>query len=154
MTAKLATLSDPKSRHPTRITLSGVRKKYEGKRRIVALADVNLEIATGQTLRAYLHTCCSIHQPIPPTAMFGRDIRPWKLVELPSVVVVKMCFDVSIFRPPVNGLLMDTKAIRHFLFVQHSPLAKPIVARGEPIGMHQIRDPLGSKAIGASPGSC
>lgn len=35
------------------------------------------------------------------------------------------------FRPPVNGLLMDTKVIRHFLFVQHSALAQPIVARGE-----------------------
>ena len=114
---------------------------------------LHLFLFWANTLRAYLHTCCSIDQPIPSAAMFCRDVRPRKLVELPSVVVVEVCFDDSMFRPPVDGLLVDAEAIRHLLLVQHSPLAKPIIARTEAIGMHEIRYVLGRKAISPSPRS-
>jgi hypothetical protein len=33
------------------------------------------------------------------------------------VVVIKVGFDDSMFRPPVNCLLVDIEAICHFLFV-------------------------------------
>ena len=79
--------------------------------------------------------------------MFDRHVRPRKLVELPSVVVVEVRSEKPIFRPPVDRLLVDTEAICHLLLVQHSALTKPIIARTEAIGMHQIRHVLGRKAI-------
>jgi len=44
-------------------------------------------------LRYLLHTCGSIHQPIPSTAVFSRHVRPYDLVELPSVVVVEVVWE-------------------------------------------------------------
>jgi hypothetical protein len=40
------------------------------------------------------------------------------------------------FRPTIDCLLMDTEAICHFLLVQHSALAKPIIARAKAVGVH------------------
>ena len=82
--------------------------------------------------------------------MFGRDVLRRDLVEFPSVVVVEIRFDDSGLRPPLNRLFMDMEAIRHFFPVQHSSLAKPIIARAKVVGMHEICHPLGRKAIGPS----
>src|SRR5437764_6906738 len=45
---------------------------------------------------------------------------------------------------------MDTEAVRHLLLVQHSALAKPIIARRQAIGMHEIGYVLGRKALSRS----
>jgi len=66
--------------------------------------------------------------------MFNRHVRPGKLIELPAVVVVEVRFDDSMFRPAVDCLLVDIKAIRHLLFVQHSSLAKPIIGEQQQVG--------------------
>ena len=39
------------------------------------------------------------------------------------------------------------RPICHLLLVQHSSLAKPIIARAEAVGVHEIRYALGRKAI-------
>jgi len=70
------------------------------------------------------------------------------------VVIVEVGFDDSVFRPPIDRLLMDTEAICHLFLVQHSSPAKPIIARPEVIGMHEIRHSLGSEAIGPPARPC
>ena len=73
-----------------------------------------------------------------------------KLVEFPSVVVVEVRSEDSEFRPPVHGLLVDAQTIGHFFPVQHSPLTKPIIARTQAIGVHEIGYVLRRKAVSRS----
>ena len=79
--------------------------------------------------------------------MFRRRVRPWRLVELPSVVIIEMCFDEPMFRPPIDRLLMNAEAVCHFFLVQHSALAKPIIARTKAVGVHEIGYVFGRKAV-------
>ena len=83
---------------------------------------------------------------------FAGDVRPWRFVELPSVVVIEVRFDESMFRPTVDRLLVDVEAICHFLLGQHAASAKSIVARAEVVGVDEIGDPHGRKATSARPG--
>ena len=98
-------------------------------------------------LKAYRQTCRSIHQPVPSAAMFRWRVRPRRLVEPPSVVIIEMRSDEPMFRPPIDRLLMDTEATCHFPPVQHSALAKPIIARAKAVGVHEIGYVLGRKAV-------
>jgi hypothetical protein len=54
------------------------------------------------------------------------------------------------FRPPIDRLFMDTEAICHLSLVQHSALAKPIIARAEAVGVREIGYVLGRKAVSRS----
>ena len=66
------------------------------------------------------------------------------------MVVVGVRSDDSKLRPPVHGLLVNTQMIGHLLLVQHSSLTKPIIARTQAIGVHEIGYVLGRKAIRSS----
>ena len=85
------------------------------------------------TLRGCLHTCRAIYQPIPSAAMFQGYVRAQKLIELPSVVVVGVCSEESKFRPSIHGLLVNAQTIGHLFPIQHSLLAKPIIATSAPL---------------------
>ena len=85
--------------------------------------------------------------------MFSRQVRPRNLVELTSIVVVVVGFEDSMLCPPLDCLFVNSEALCHFLSVQHSSAAKPILARAEPVGMHEISDSLGGKALISSPRS-
>ena len=45
---------------------------------------------------------------------------------------------------------MNAQTIGHLLLVQHSPLTKPIIARTQAIGVHEIGYVLGRKAVSRS----
>ena len=66
------------------------------------------------------------------------------------MVVIEMRSDESIFRPPIDRLLVNAETICHLLLVQHSALAKPIIARAQAVGVHEIGYVLGRKAVSRS----
>ena len=72
------------------------------------------------------------------------------------MVIIEMGFDEPVFRPPVDRLLMNTEAVCHFFLVQHSALAKPIIARPKAVGVHQIGYVFGRKLVirSARPRGC
>ena len=66
------------------------------------------------------------------------------------MVVIEMRSDKPIFRPTIDRLLMDTEAFCHLPLVQHSALAKPIIARAKAVGVHKIGYVLRRKAVSRS----
>jgi len=66
------------------------------------------------------------------------------------MVIIEMRFDEPMFRPPIDRLLMNTEANRHFFLGQHSALAKPIITRTKAVGVHEIGYVLGREAVSRS----
>jgi hypothetical protein len=57
--------------------------------------------------------------------------------------------DDAVLDPTNEGGLMDSEMCCRFLFRQHTPLSKAVVARAEPVTVDQIGDPqCGEASLG------
>jgi hypothetical protein len=82
---------------------------------------------------------CPIDEAIPSTAVFDRRIRSDRLIEV-GVIIVGVPDDDAVLGPSSQRLFMYSKAVRHFLFRQHSSISKSLVAWAKPITVDQVSD--------------
>jgi hypothetical protein len=95
---------------------------------------------------------CSISQPVPPTALLDRQIVFRELIHV-RVSVDGVSRDDPMLGPAQQRPDMDSEACSRFLRCQQPAVAKSIVARAEPIAVHDVRDPRCGEASMPSSGS-
>src|SRR5215471_7546405 len=87
----------------------------------------------------------------PPTGPIGCNVLPaCSALEARRAAIRGHYRNAPMFCPTIDRLLMHTEAICHLLLVQHSALAKAIIARAKAVGVHKIGYVLRRKAVSRS----
>ena len=96
--------------------------------------------------RRRVRGCGSVDKSVPSTGLLDWRIRPGVLVEPRLMAVIRMGANDTVLAAIGQGSAREYRGDLPFPSCQHSSRSKPIIARTQAIGVHEIGYALGGKA--------